>query len=73
MSVRAMLARVQRIEQARCFRSPFTAAFGSFEAFEAWSEVEMGEGRMDRADFPVVLHCLARWERDGTWGAAAHG
>lgn len=20
-------------------------------------------------DFPVVLHCLRRWEGDGTWGA----
>ena len=67
MTVRAMLARVQRLEQARCLRSPFALAFGSFEAFEAECRAEIHAGRLDRTDFPVVLHCLARWERDGTW------
>lgn len=50
-------------------RSPFAAAYGSFEAFAAECETGMDAGRLDRADFSVVLSSLARWERDGTWGA----
>lgn len=70
MSVRAMLARVQRLEQARYpARSPFAAAFGSFEAFATECEAGMDAGKLDRVDFSVVLSSLARWERDGTWGA----
>lgn len=70
MSVRGMLARVQRLEQSRFQRSPFALAFGSLDAFAADCETDMFAGRLDRADFPVVLHCLARWERDGTWERA---
>jgi hypothetical protein len=66
-----MLARVQRLEQARAVRSPFALAFGSFEAFAAECEADMAAGRLDSTDFPVVLASLARWERDGTWGEAA--
>lgn len=64
MSIRAMLARVQRLEQTRTpVRSTFAAAFGSFEAFVAECEAGMDAGRLDRADFSVVLCCLVRWER----------
>ena len=70
MSVRAMLARVQRLEQVRApVRSPFVIAFGSFEAFAAECEVAMDAGKLDRADFSHVLRSVARWELDGTWEA----
>jgi hypothetical protein len=67
--VRAMLARVQRLEEARSSVSPIARSFGSFDAFAAECEAGMEAGALDRTDFPVVLHCLRRWETDGTWGA----
>ncbi len=74
MSVRAMLARVQRLEQAQGrVRSPFAIAFGSFDVFVAECEADMAAGKLDSADFPVVLASLAKWERDGTWGGATLG
>lgn len=70
MSARALLARVARLERERApARSPFSLAYGSFEAFAAECEARMGEGRLDRADFSVVLRAIGRWEGDGTWGA----
>lgn len=70
MSARGLLARVARLERERApERSPFAVAYGSFEAFAAECEARMGDGRLDRADFSVVLRALARWECDGTWAA----
>lgn len=67
MSVRGLLVRVRKLEQARMPRpSPFVRLFGSFATFEAKCRDEMAEGALDR-DFP--LEALARWERDGTWQA----
>ena len=63
--VRAMLARVQRLEQSRSPVSVFVAAWGSFDAFAAECEADMDAGRLDRADFSEVLRCLSRWETDG--------
>lgn len=66
--VRSMLARVSRLEVGDR-PSPFVAAYGSFEAFIAWCETDMDEGRLDRSDVRQVLAALLRWEKDGTWGA----
>lgn len=66
--VRTMLARVSRLEVGDR-PSPFVAAYGSFEAFTAWCEADMEAGRLDRADGRSILAALARWERDGAWGA----
>lgn len=64
-----MLARVRRIEEARApALSPIVAAFGSFAALTAWADEQVAAGALDPNDFPGVVHCLARWERDGTWG-----
>jgi hypothetical protein len=69
-SARALLARVQRLEQARApVLSPIGRAWGSFDAFAAEGEADMQAGKLDRQDFSIVLQCLARWEADGTWGA----
>lgn len=67
MSVRAMLARIQRLEQARSASSPFARGWGSFDAFADECEAEIADGKLDRRDFSVVLNCLRRWETDGTW------
>lgn len=65
--VRGLLTRVARLEAARApAASPIAAAFGSFDAFLAWADEQAGA--LDPLDFPVVVHCLRRWERDGTWG-----
>ena len=64
-----MLTRVRRLEQVRApVLSPIIQAFGSFEAFTAWTEEQVEAGALDSRDMPVVVRCLARWERDGTWG-----
>jgi hypothetical protein len=66
-----MLARVKRIEAVRApMLSPIALAFGSFDTFTAWAEKQMAAGVLDRGDFPVVVHCLASWERDSTWSQA---
>ena len=68
MSVRGLLGRVKRLEDARLPRpSPFVRLFSSFEIFEEKCLEEMAEGMLAK-DFPI--DCLARWERDGTWQAA---
>lgn len=48
--------------------SPFALAFGSFDAFAAWSDEQVADGVLDPRDFPIIVHCLRRWEADGTWG-----
>ncbi len=64
-----MLARVKRIEAARApALSPIALAFGSFDTFAAWADEQQRESVLDPLDFPVVVHCLRRWEGDGTWG-----
>lgn len=64
-----MLARVRRIEAARApVLSPIALAFGSFDTFAGWADEQMAAGVLDPLDFPIVLHCLRRWEGDGTWG-----
>lgn len=63
-----MLARVARLEAARApVVSHIVRAFGSFEAFNDECEDGIAAGRLD-GEFRVIASCLARWERDGTWG-----
>ncbi len=70
--VRSMLARVKRIEAARAPAvSPIALAFGSFDGFTAWAGEQMAARTLCPVDFPVVILCLDRWERDGTWGRPA--
>lgn len=63
-----MLGRVQRLEHARTVRSPISRDYASFDAFAAECEADMNAGKLDRADFTVVLYCLRRWEETGVWG-----
>lgn len=68
MSVRAMQARVRRLEQVRRTMSPFVVAFGSFAAFETHCNQQMKGGLFDPRDFPVIIMCLRAWEEQGIWG-----
>ena len=68
-AVRSLLARVQRLEQARTTpRSPFEAAYGSFDAFADVVQAGIASGTYDEGDMPLVLTCLRRWHSDGVWG-----
>jgi hypothetical protein len=63
--VRALLTRVAKLEAARATpKSPFEVWYGSLEAFGETSAA----GGLDKTDWPLVMACLRRWERDGTWG-----
>lgn len=69
MSTRALLSRVQRLEQARApVISPIVRGFGSFDAFAADCEADIAAGKLDSRDFPIIIQSLARWEREETWG-----
>jgi hypothetical protein len=67
MSVRAMLARVQRLEQARRPTSPFEIWFGSVDAWEAECQSGIDAGLLDRTDVPFVMMAVRRWHSEGAW------
>lgn len=67
-NVRAMLARVQRLEAAPSTASPFARLYGSFENFADEAQADIDAGTLDRIDMPIVLECLRRWEREQIWG-----
>jgi hypothetical protein len=62
-----MLARVQRLEQARRPTSPFEIWFGSLDAWEAEVRAEIDAGILDPTDMPVVMMAVRRWHREGAW------
>lgn len=63
---RSMLARVQRLEQARAsVWSPFALAFGSTAAFAD----HLRESGADPRDVPTLIAAIERWDSDGVWGA----
>jgi hypothetical protein len=63
-----MLARVQRLEEARrAPRSPIEIAYGSLEAWEAEVQAGIDNGTLDRIDMPMVIACVRRWHVDGVW------
>jgi hypothetical protein len=75
MSVRAMLARVQRLEQARrAPRSPIEAAYGSLEAWEASVLADVEAGKLDARDMlgesgdGGVLRAIRSWHDQGVFG-----
>jgi hypothetical protein len=62
-----MLARVQRLEQARSPTSPFERAFGSLDAWEGGCQSGIDAGLLDSRDMPVVMMAVRRWHREGAW------
>ena len=68
-TVRAMLARVQRLEAGRVTpQSPFERAFGSLDAFADKVNADIGAGKLDRTDGPLLLQAVLKWHRDGCFG-----
>ena len=65
VSARSLFARVRRLESVQAPVSPLVRAYGSFEAFTAWADAEVAAGVLDPINFPIVVICLQRWEREG--------
>lgn len=62
-----MLARVQRLEQARRPTSPFEVAFGSLDDWEAECQSGIDAGTLDPTDVPFVMKAVRRWHTEGAW------
>lgn len=62
-----MLARVQRLEQARRPASPFVLWFGTLDAWEAEAREGVSAGRLDQRDVPVVIAAVRRWHDEALW------
>lgn len=59
MSVRAMLGRVQRLEQSRV--SGWVRLIGPTEEFDAFVRDGVATAKLDPIDAPFVLACVRRW------------
>lgn len=66
-ATRALLARVERLEQVRAPRSPIIRWYGSLEIWEAKTMTQVEAGVLDRTDMVAVLACVRRWHRDGVF------
>lgn len=67
-NIRAMLKRVQVLEQARqAPKSPIEVAYGSMDAYAEEAEAEIAAGKLDGRDFPIILDCLRKWHADHVW------
>jgi hypothetical protein len=68
-----MLARVQKLEAARVTpKSPFEVAYGSMDAFADKVNADIGAGKLDSRDMPLVLAALHRWHKDRVWTGWQH-
>ena len=61
MSVRSLLARIQRLEEART--SPWDRLVGPIEEFDAYVRDGIAAGKLDPKDAPVVLASVRSWIR----------
>ena len=67
-ALRSLLARVNRLEQARePVVSPVQRAYGSSEAFAAAAQAEMDAGSLDPRDGPYVIAAVRRWHNERPW------
>ncbi|WP_444461169.1 hypothetical protein [Rhodobacter capsulatus] len=66
--VRGMLQRLAKLEAQLAPRlSPIAALYGSTEAFAADCMAEVEAGKLCGTDMPIILDCLRRWDREGSW------
>jgi len=66
--VRGMLQRVAKLEAQLAPRlSPIAALYDSTEAFAADCMAEVEAGKLCGTDMPIILDCLRRWDREGSW------
>lgn len=68
--VRAMAARVRRLEREAAPASPIVRAYGSFDAFTAEVQADIDAGKLDSRDMAVVVTALRGWEINGAWRSA---
>ena len=67
-NVRALLTRVAKLEAARVTpKSPFEVAFGSLDAFADKVNADIGAGKLDKVDGPLLLNAVLKWHRDHVW------
>lgn len=66
MSVRAMLARMQRLEQ--CRTPSWLRVIGPIEVFDAYIRDGIAVGELDPRDAPVVLASVRRWMSEADTG-----
>lgn len=65
---RSLLARIQRLEQARApLRSPFDIAYGSTAAFCDTLQAGVDAGDLDSRDMVGVIAAITRWDTEGVW------
>ena len=68
-NVRSLLTRVANLEAARVTpQSPFERAFGSLDAFADKVTGDIGAGKLDKVDGPLLLQAVLKWHRDGCFG-----
>ena len=68
-AVRALLARVNRLEQAKApGATPFELAFGSVEQFAAATQRQIETGFLDASDGMIVVLAVRQWHTDQVWG-----
>lgn len=68
-SPRALLLQVKQLKAAQEPRpSPIAALYGSVDAFAAECMGGVEAGKLCGTDMPVVIDCLRRWDREGSWG-----
>lgn len=69
-SVRALAARVARLERGRTRQlTPIEASYGSHDAFEELTRSQIEEGKLCAVDMEDVLRALRRWHTDGAWSS----
>lgn len=67
-SVRSLLTRVAKLEAARVTpKSPFEVAYGSLDAFADKVTADIGAGKLDRVDGPLLLQAVRKWHFDALW------
>ncbi len=65
---RSLLARIQRLEQARApLRSPFDLAYGSTAAFCATLQDGVDTGDLDSRDIGGIIAAITRWDTERVW------
>lgn len=72
-SVKALAIGVAQREQSRTRQiTPNESGYGSHEAFEALTRVQIEEAKLCAVDMEDVLNALRLWHTDGAWSSWMH-
>lgn len=67
-NVRSLLTRVAKLEAARVTpQSPFEVSFGSLDVFADKVNADIGGGKLDKVDGPMLLQAVLKWHQDRLW------